>query len=151
MIKKEDAIKDLVRKEPIPNQETLVERLKTVYGIQTNQVAVSRDIRKLGIIKKPVRGRMIYELPSPDVQAEILRIAVTSVEHNESIIAIKTLPGIADFVGDFLDAQTNLDIMGCLSGENIIFVTPKSVKTIEKTYSQVCELFQFKPQKEDHV
>ena len=144
MISRQDAIKELVSKELISDQNRLVDKLLSVYGIETNQVTVSRDLGKLGIIKKRIKGEMFYELPSVDVQTQILNLALVSIEHNETMIVIKTHPALADFVGDYLDQHQDLRILGCLSGENVVFVVPKTIKEIEQVYLAICKKLSFK-------
>ncbi len=139
-----EAIKELVKKRAISDQKQLVELLKKQYQIEANQAVVSRDLRKLGIVKKVVKGVLAYELPDIDVATEILRLALVDIIYNESMIVIKTHPALADFVGDCVDQHDDLDVLGCLSGENVVFVAPKSVKNIRKTYEKICEKFQFK-------
>lgn len=145
---RQNAIKELVKKMSISDQKQLVELLQEHYGIDTNQAVVSRDLRKMGVVKKMVNHALIYEIPDLDVSAEILRLALVDISHNESMIVIKTHPALADFVGDWVDHYTDLEILGCLSGENVVFVTPKSVKNIHKTYQALCEKFHFKKHKE---
>ena len=137
------AIKELVKKRAISDQKEMVELLKE-YGIEANQAVISRDLRRLGVIKKVIKGKSCYEIPNLDVTTEILRLALVDIVHNESIIVIKTHPGLADFVGDCVDEHEDLDVLGCLSGENVVFVTPKSVKSIHQTYEKICEKFHFK-------
>ncbi len=126
---RQDAIRNLLSEEAISDQKQLVERLLAVYGISTNQAAVSRDLHKLGVVKRS----LVYELPTHDIKAEIFKLAVLKVEHNETTIVITTFPGLAAFVGDYLDHTEGLDILGCLAGENVVFVTPRSVKNIAAT------------------
>lgn len=142
--KRQHAIKELIQKMAISDQKQLVELLKTHYNINTNQAVTSRDLRKLGVVKKMHNGVMIYEENTLDVTKEILKLAVIDIDYNESTIVIKTYPGIAAFVGDCLDKSENLDILGCLAGENVIFVIPKSVKNLKKTYEQICREVHFK-------
>jgi transcriptional regulator of arginine metabolism len=141
---RQEAIKELILHTHVSDQMQLVQLLKEKYGIQTNQAVVSRDLHKLNIVKKLRKGELAYEIASLDVKQEILKLAVLDIVHNESMILIKTYPGIADFVGDFLDQCLDLDILGCLSGENTIFVTPKSTKTIHQTYLNLCKRLYFK-------
>lgn len=141
---RQEAIKKLILHANVSDQKQLVQLLKEKHGIQTNQAVVSRDLHKLNIVKKIRNGQLAYEIASIDVKQEILKLAVLDVVHNESMILIKTYPGIADFVGDFLDQCNDLDILGCLSGENTIFVTPKSTKTIKQTYTSLCKRLYFK-------
>jgi transcriptional regulator of arginine metabolism len=141
--KRQEAIRDLLGKELISDQKDIVRLLYERYGIETNQAVVSRDLRRLGVTKKEVGGELAYELPLTDVRAEILRLAIVDIEHNEVMIVINTHPGLADFVGDSID-QADLDILGCLSGENVVFITPRSVKKITDTYKAVCAALHFK-------
>lgn len=144
MISRQDAIKEIVSKGLISDQNKLVEKLLNVYGIETNQVTVSRDLARLGIVKKRIKGGLFYELPSVDVQTQILTLAILSIEYNETMIVIKTHPALAAFVGDCLDQYTDLPILGCLAGENVVFVVPKSKEEIEKVYLLICDKFSFK-------
>lgn len=148
---RQQAIKDLLLKESISDQKQLVELLKKHYGIETNQTVVSRELHKLGVIKKLVKGVLVYEVPSVDTTTEILKLALVDIEHNEVMIIIKTHPGLAAFVGDCLDQHTDLDILGCLAGENVVFVTPKSIKKISKVTQDIKEKFYFKKSKGQHV
>lgn len=143
-IARQRAIKELVKKMAISDQKQLVALLSEHYGIETNQAVVSRDLRKLGVIKKLIKGASLYEVPEVDVETEILRLALVDIVHNESMIVIKTHPGLADFVGDCLDQYNDLEVLGCLAGENVVFVTPVSIKTIRKTFAAICEKFHFK-------
>lgn len=143
-------IKELIQKEVLSDQQKIVELLYERYRIETNQAVVSRDLRKLGVIKKPLKdGTLAYELPSIDVQTEILKLALVDITHNGVTIVIKTHPALADFVGDCLDSHPDLEIMGCLSGENVVFVAPSSVKDIDRICKNICHKFQFKKIK-DH-
>lgn len=148
LITRHQAIRELVKKTSISDQKQLVALLFENYGIETNQAVVSRDLRKLGVVKKMINDLLIYEMPDVDVTTEILRLALVDITHNEAIIVIKTHPALADFVGDCIDQYTDLEILGCLSGENTVFVTPLSIKNIEKTCAAICEKFQFKKKKE---
>ena len=60
------------------------------------------------------------------------------------MIVITTHPGLAAFVGDFLDKEKGLNVLGSLAGENVVFVVPTSIKHIAKTYKIVCEKLHFK-------
>lgn len=139
-----EAIKELIKSHPIEDQETLVELIKKKYGIETNQSIVSRDLRQLGVSKHQVNNRMIYELKEYDASREILRLAIIEVDHNESLVVIKTLPGLADFVGDYLDMQEDLPILGNIAGENTIFVAPRAKTSISGLYKQICQVLYFK-------
>jgi transcriptional regulator of arginine metabolism len=141
---RKEAIKELIKKHPVENQDMLVDLLKKEYAIETNQSVVSRDLRELGVTKHKLKDTMVYELKETDVTKEILRLGVLDVVHNESMIVVKTLAGLAPFVGDFLDAQTDIGVLATLAGENVVFVTPQSAKNITKTFEAVCQALYFK-------
>lgn len=146
--KRQNAIVDLLKKIAISDQNQLVELLKKYHGIDTNQVAVSRDLRKLGVVKQLINDALIYNLPQTDIETEILRLALIDISYNEVMIVIKTYPGLAAFVGDYIDQNQELEVLGCLAGENVVFVTPKSIKKIKQTYEMLCEKLNFKMNKD---
>jgi len=78
-------------------------------------------------------------------------LAVVNVDHNENLIVIKTHPGLAAFVGDCIDQHKDLEILGCLAGENVVFVAPKFIKKIEATCQALCQKIQFKKMGKVHV
>jgi transcriptional regulator of arginine metabolism len=141
---RQKALSDLISKQSIGEQKALVSLLAENYGIQTNQTVVSRDLRSLGIEKRIVNGRMIYELPKTDVNSEILKLAVVDVKHNESTIVVTTHPGLADFVGDCIDQFLEMEILGCIAGENTLFISPKTTKKIRTTFKKVCKKLYFR-------
>ncbi len=141
---RQEAIKELIKSHPIEDQETLVELIKKKYRIDTNQSIVSRDLRQMGVSKHLVNNRMIYELKEYDASREILRLAIIEVDHNETLVVIKTLPGLADFVGDYLDIQEELPILGNIAGENTLFVAPRAKTSISTLYKQICQALYFK-------
>ena len=141
---RQDALKMLIQTHHIENQQTLVQMIKQKFGIETNQAVVSRDLRMLGINKRGVNNKLVYELPDIDASKEILHLAVQDIQHNEFLIVIDTLPGLADFVGDYLDMHKNIGILGVLAGENVIFITPKSTKQIKKVFNDICQLIYVK-------
>ena len=140
-----EAVKALIEQHPVENQHKLVQLLKQEYNIEANQAIISRDLRELGITKKLLNGKLIYENSGLDVTQEILNAGITDVVYNEAMIIVKTLPGLADYVGDYLDSQENSGILATLAGENVVFITPWSVQNIEHAYQQVCSMLGFKP------
>lgn len=146
--KRQNAIVDLLKKVAVSDQNQLVELLKKYHGIGTNQVTVSRDLRKLGVVKQVINGDLIYNLPQTDVEKEILRLALIDISFNEMMIVIRTYPGLAAFVGDYIDQHQELDVLGSLAGENTVFITPRSIKKIKRTYHTLCEKLSFKMNKD---
>lgn len=144
VLSRQKAIKKLIKKHLIEDQKTLVELLKDEFGIDTNQSIVSRDLTDLGVGKHKVNNKMVYELKELDVKKEILRLAITDIKHNESLVVIYTLAGLAPFVGDCLDQEQEIDALAALAGENVVFVAPKSMKDIRAFFERVCAAMHFK-------
>ena len=142
---RQEAIKELIKKHPVENQEMLVELLEHEYGIETNQSVVSRDLRELEVVKRKQKDAMVYQLSERDVIAEILHLAVLDVIHNESTIVVKTRGGFADYVGDYLDRCTELKILATIAGENVVFVAPQSTKHIAAIAESVREALYINP------
>lgn len=143
---RQQALKELIAERSVSDQNQIVNLLKEKYGIETNQAVVSRDLRKLGVIKKIINGVMVYEMSEIDVQTEIFKLALVDIEHNEAMIVIKTHPGLAAFVGDYLDQSNDLNILGCLAGENVVFIVPKTISELANTFDVICKKFQIKKQ-----
>jgi transcriptional regulator of arginine metabolism len=57
----------------------------------------------------------------PIVGAEVLAIAA-----NESLIVVRTLPGCANTVGEYVDMQKHDAILGTVAGDNTLLVIPTS-------------------------
>lgn len=144
LVSRRDAVKQLIKTHAIEDQATLINLLNKYYEIETNQPAISRDLHELGVRKGMVDGKLIYEVPDSNVENEILKLAITDVVHNESMIVIKTLNGLAPFVGDVLDRHEEVGLLGTLAGENMVFVSPISVEQIEEIFDHVCEVLCFK-------
>ena len=143
---RKQAIKKLVQAYAIADQTELINLLEKQYGIITNQAVISRDLRSLGISKR-LRGNVtVYDLPQIDVVSEIMHYAVKSIVHNEVMIIVNTLSGTADLVGDFLDTQVYLEILGTLAGENVVFVIPRSIKKIAELVEQIAGRVKIKGQ-----
>lgn len=142
--KRREAIKELIAQKQVLDQQHLVKLLDTLCKIKTNQTVVSRDLRHLGVVKKQVKGVIVYELEQTDTRKELLKLAIENIEHNNALIVIKTHPALADFVGDCIDQLKETSILGTLSGENTVFVTPRVLKEIESVYVILCKKLYFK-------
>lgn len=138
------AIREIISSNQVSDHQTLIELMNSRYGIDTSQAVISRDLRALGISKRAVGGKLFYELPTTDASREILRLAIITIVHNESMIVIKTLPGLAAFVADYLDLTGDQSILATISGENVVFVCPLSTASIKETLSVVYQLTEFK-------
>ncbi|MCL4229287.1 hypothetical protein KJZ61_01190 [Candidatus Dependentiae bacterium] len=138
------AIRELIQKYPIEDQVELVDKLQKLYGIDTTQSIISRDLRVLNIGKRNDQGRMVYDVLDKEAHSDILRNAIVDITYNETLIVIKTMPALADFTAEYIDQQELAEVLGTIAGENTVFVIPASVTRIKKLYELICQKLFFK-------
>jgi transcriptional regulator of arginine metabolism len=129
---RERRIRDLIARQPVETQEELVELLMR-QGLAVTQATVSRDIKRLGLVKVPwADGRARYaapERPSPADVLRRLRHAVTeyvlAADAGEDLIVIHTLTGRANAVAAAIDEMQWEDVVGTVAGDDTILVVPR--------------------------
>jgi len=121
------AIADLIRANPVANQEELAERLGSL-GFAVTQATVSRDLDQIGALKVRRNGQLSYSLPDevrrrPSARlAAVFRDWVRSIQPAANLVVIKTPPGSAHLVGVVLDQSELPEIAGTICGDDTIFV-----------------------------
>ena len=124
------AIKEIIGKSPVGHQDQLKHELRK-RGFKVTQATLSRDLKELGVGRVAFGKGMKYVLqPSADAQIlkPIVGPQVISINANETMIVIRTLPGSASVVAEFLDTSNNGDIIGTIAGDNTLLVVPQSQK-----------------------
>jgi transcriptional regulator of arginine metabolism len=124
------AIKEIVGARLIGTQEELRRELGK-RGFRVTQATLSRDMNDLGVSRTLQEGVPRYVIPSsagmtalrPLVEAEVV-----SIDANECLIVVHTLPGCANTVGEFIDVRRHPDIIGTVAGDNTLLVVPSSAK-----------------------
>ena len=128
------AIKQIITQQVISNQDELCQALEKA-GFSVTQATLSRDMKELGIARVHSADRVRYVL---NIESEERRLVpligyeIESIDANESMIVIKTLPGRAQGVAEIIDSMHHPAILGTLAGDNTIFVTPDSVTKINE-------------------
>ncbi|HEX8217540.1 MAG TPA: arginine repressor [Allosphingosinicella sp.] len=128
-IRRQKAISDLVRAEPLGSQEEVTARLAAL-GFAVTQATVSRDLEQLGAVKVKRGGQLSYALPdqlgdSDWAASRLARIFadwVLSAEAAGSLIVLRTPPGSAHLVGLALDQAKLDEVAGTISGDDTLFV-----------------------------
>jgi transcriptional regulator of arginine metabolism len=110
-----------------------------------NQSKASRLLRKIGVIKVVnEQGQVVYSLsrePTPPSMASTIKDLILDIVANENLVVIFTSPGSASMVARVLDySQTKSEILGCIAGDDTIFVAPKSVKNLPKLLQEIKKL-----------
>src|SRR4051812_9517636 len=127
--KRQKLIAELIRAEPLSNQEEVSSRL-AAHGLQVNQATVSRDLDQLGAVKVKRAGAVSYALPDQlgdnDWAARrlqrILVEWVQSVEAAGNLIVLRTPPGSAHLVGLAIDQAQLPEIAGTICGDDTLFL-----------------------------
>lgn len=130
------AIVALVSEARIGSQAELV-RLLGRRGYATTQATLSRDLRGLGIGKRPAPdGRAVYALPGPardhlglDRQQLELEAFVQEVRVVGNLALVRTPPGNAAGVARAIDLFEWAEVAGTLAGDDtILVVTPDAAQ-----------------------
>ena len=133
----------------VETQDELIEKLKE-YGFETTQATISRDIKKLNLIKVQSHktGKYIYmtvqnESKNTDSKyLNLLKETVVSAKNAENIVVIKTYPGMANAAGAAIDNIASDLIIGSIAGDDTIFVVVSNDEDAEKFAYQISRIIQ---------
>ncbi|MCK9280089.1 MAG: arginine repressor [Melioribacteraceae bacterium] len=132
-------IKELVSKQEISNQAQFQKLLKQ-NGIKVTQATLSRDLNELGIIRVPAPNGFFYKINTSGEQSVLrsrLSEEIISIDHNETLIVIRTFPGRAQGVAIVLDQSNSTEILGTVAGDDTIIVIPRSNKNIKNSLEYI--------------
>lgn len=128
-------IKEIIQSQPIPSQEELCVKLKK-RGFDITQATLSRDLKELGVVRVHSEGGLRYALSAESEERKMKSLVgfeVMSIDSNEAMIVIRTLPGRAPGVASFLDSLHNPHFLGTVAGDDTVLVLPSSIKKIHAT------------------
>jgi transcriptional regulator of arginine metabolism len=127
-------ILDIIAQRPIGTQDDLVEALRST-GIEVTQATVSRDIRRLGLIKVPAGGGAYrYQAPNAarpqarEVEGRLRRAFddyVESIDEGSGLILVKTASGSAGTVAEAIDEMSWKEVVGTVAGDNTIIIVSR--------------------------
>ena len=127
-------IRKIVTQDHIETQTGLVAALRR-EGIRVTQATVSRDMKRLGLVKVPTQsGRYRYALPgaapepTPDAAHRLRSVFeefAVAVERGLDLVLVKTVPGGASPVAEAIDDMRWPEVAGTVAGENTIIVVPR--------------------------
>lgn len=129
---RERRIREIIARQPVETQEELVDLLMR-EGLAVTQATVSRDIKRLGLVKAPWSdGRSHYVSPERPSPADVLRRLqhavseyVLSADAGEDLIVIHTLAGRANAVAVTVDEMQWPEVVGTVAGDDTILVVPR--------------------------
>ncbi|HET8679410.1 MAG TPA: arginine repressor [bacterium] len=127
-------ILDIIAARPITTQSELVAALRGA-GIRVTQATVSRDIKRLGLVKMATRdGAYRYRAPQntgpsgAEIRARLARAIrdyVLEVDEGSGLVVVKTMTGSAATVAEAIDEMTWPEVVGTVAGDNTIIVVPR--------------------------
>ena len=130
-------ILEIISDKVIETQEDLANEL-IAAGFNVTQATVSRDIKELGLMKISDRGRQRYVKEAGHSKrfssniTNIYRNAVLSITSAQNLVVIKTVPGGASTVGMNIDRLDNLDVLGCVAGDDTVLVVARTSESAEE-------------------
>ena len=137
--KRHFAIKEIIQAKAIPSQEELCVDLKK-RGFDVTQATLSRDLKELGVDRIHSEDGMRYVLGTGGEERKMKSLVgfeVTSIDANEAMIVIRTLPGRAPGVASFLDSLHHPHLLGTVAGDDTVVVLPSTIKKIHATLRDV--------------
>jgi len=142
------AIREIIVRDPIGNQQELAERL-VERGFAVTQATVSRDIAELGIVKVPRGDRHLY-VSTEDVAAppratsderlrRILADIPVTVGRSGLILLVTGSPGTASVIAQAIDESMSQQ-EGTLAGDNTLLVLFADEARLERWLERFEEL-----------
>ena len=124
--KRHNAIIELIKTREIGTQEELLDLLKD-SGFDVTQATISRDIRELNLTKVNVGNRQKYAVIQKDEgvsekYVRVLRDGFVSMFSSGNLIVLRTVVGMAMAVATAIDALEINEIIGCIAGDDTIFI-----------------------------
>ncbi|MCT8761596.1 transcriptional regulator ArgR [Glaesserella parasuis] len=141
-----EAFKSLLREEKFGSQSEIVTALQEMGFEHINQSKVSRMLSKFGAVRtRNTKMEMVYHLPAElgiPTTSSPLRNLVIDIDHNESLIVVRTSPGAAQLIARLLDSMGKAEgILGTIAGDDTIFITPARDTSISTLIATITELF----------
>ena len=127
---REKMIFEIIQKRPIRTQSELVNALDPM-GFSVTQATVSRDIQRLGIVKRTTGDGKIRYVRSgfstpPPITKRALKTALsefaTHIDTGDVLLSIRTQSGCANVVAEAIDVASLEGVVGTIAGDNTIFV-----------------------------
>lgn len=119
-----NAIKDLLVRTTVTNQDELRRKLET-KGIHVTQATLSRDIRELKLVKGPggyalpANGNADDDMPAT---ATVLEDFGLEVVQAQNLLIVHTTMGGAQPVAAALDSEEWDEVVGTIAGDNAVLI-----------------------------
>ena len=146
---RQNLILELIGRYEIETQEELAGMLKE-NGYAVTQATVSRDIRELGLRKRPGSRTKAYvycTVPAQETlpEARYLRVlsdSVISMDLAMNLLVIKTSAGMAMAAAAALDHCRLPEIVGCIGGDDTIFCAVRTAHEASALKQKIEQIMQ---------
>ncbi len=114
-------------------------------GIDITQATLSRDLDELGARKVKCDGGRSFYMVGADVEQfgdqvngpreklrRMIDELVTATDHSGNIGMLRTPAGAAQYLASFIDRAGLPDVVGCIAGDDTIFVLARAPKSGEQ-------------------
>ena len=143
--KRQEKILEIIANNIIETQEDLIEALKS-EGFNVTQATASRDIRQLQLVKVlDSSGVYKYVTPMTDTEAtgtynHALFASIIDIKYALNNVVIKTSPGLAQAVAAGIDSMHDVDVLGCVAGDDCIILVSKSEEASKNVTSKLLKI-----------
>ena len=149
-LRRQSLLRNFLAGAPASSQEQLVAMLADA-GQPVTQATVSRDLAAIGAVRAaegyrlPVSaggsgGVAVASPPGAGRLATVLREHVLSVEPAAALAVVRTAPGHANFVATELDADKPMGMVGCIAGDDTIFIATASEREASRLSCRLTDL-----------
>lgn len=156
--KRQEALIEIISSQNIETQEELLDIL-TSRGFSCTQATISRDIKELNITKisystssgvdNRVEQKHKYTIAGEqrpkhhESYKQVLGNCIVSMDYAENIIVIKTVAGMAMAVGAAIDQLDIVGIMGCIAGDDTLFLAIKNPENAMEIIGSIKNVVKF--------
>lgn len=146
--RRQQAILDLVAREPLGSQEEIRSRLAAL-GVAATQSTISRDVEELGLARVHDADGLRYVVPGAagggaplGLLRRLLDEFALSFVRSDVGLLVRTPPGAAAALAEGIDRVGLTEVAGTIAGDNTILVLGREgVKppAIERALTQIME------------
>lgn len=140
---RQNAIIQIITNNNVETQEDLQALLRE-NGFDVTQATISRDMRELNVTKISYDGNKhkystgpVVDLGTRASYKHVLGNCILSLDYAQNIIVIKTVPGMAMAAGAAIDHMNIDGTMGCIAGDDTIFVAIKDCNLAEDIIGEI--------------
>ncbi len=142
--RRQEKILEIISENNIETQEELIDALKK-EGFAATQATASRDIRQLKLLKVMVDGVYKYVAPKKELDEmseynSALISSIKEIRYALNNVVVKTAPGLAQAVAAGIDGMREIDILGCVAGDDTIIVVTASEESSVKISQKLSKI-----------